>query len=181
MVKLNIAGTTSVGVPKTMVFVDDKGKGHIYPSLTAKNHISSHYGIPSIGLKNKAGNTVSTSKIGGYVDSSDPLIINAVKKARVKTEKAQKIIIQGVQEIQQAQQNIENAVKKRGRPKLTEEQKAKNKQMRKGKKKANLTAKISSNNMANDTVNNLFTSSLSSLPKPKKNRKKHANNSSTGN
>ena len=59
MVKLNIAGTTLVGVPKTMVFLDDKGKGHIYPSLTAKNHISSHYGIASVGLKNKQGYTVA--------------------------------------------------------------------------------------------------------------------------
>ena len=59
MVKLNIAGTTLVGVPKTMVFLDDKGKGHIYPSLTGKNHISSHYGIASVGLKNKQGYTVA--------------------------------------------------------------------------------------------------------------------------
>ena len=53
MPKLNIAGTTLVGVPKSMVFLDDKGKGHIYPALTAKNHISSHYGIPAINLKDK--------------------------------------------------------------------------------------------------------------------------------
>ena len=170
MVKLNIAGTTVVGVPKTMVFLDDKGRGHIYPSLTEKNHISSHYGIPSINLKKKEGYTVAASK-SVYTDSSNPNIVNTVKKARAKTEKAQKKIKEGVQEIQQAQKSVENAVKKRGRPKLSEEQKAINKQMREQKKQANLTAKISASDMANDMVNNLFTSTLSSLPKTKKGRK----------
>jgi len=91
MVKLNIAGTTVVGVPKTMVFLDEKGRGHIYPSLTEKNNISSHYGIPSINLKKKEGYTVAASK-SVYTDSSNPNIVNTVKKARAKTEKTQKKI-----------------------------------------------------------------------------------------
>ena len=87
MPKLNIAGTTLVDVPKSMVFLDDKGKGHIYPSLTAKNHISSHYGIPSISLKDKKGYTVAVGK-SVYTDSSNSNIVNMVKKAKTMVKKA---------------------------------------------------------------------------------------------
>jgi hypothetical protein len=136
MVKLNIAGSTLVGLPKNMVFLDEKGKGHIYPSLTAKKHIATHYGIPSIELNAKKGYNVGIVGKSTYTDSSNKNIVNTVKKARAKTEKAQKKIKEGVQEIQQAQQSVEIAVKKRGRPKLSQEQKAANKQMRKDKKMA---------------------------------------------
>ncbi len=74
-------------VPHKMVFVDSKGEGHLYPSLTKKKHISSHYGQSAIltDYNTIPGNLLKVSKCE-YTNYNDK-----VKKAQqAKLAKDQK-------------------------------------------------------------------------------------------
>ena len=80
MVRYFQAGTNIVGLPKQMVFLDKKGTQHLYPSLTPKHHIASHYGSSAIetAYNTKAGNLLKITK-GSYTNYKEK--VNKQKKA----------------------------------------------------------------------------------------------------
>jgi hypothetical protein len=102
MVRYFQAGTNIVGLPKNMVFLDKSGGQHLYPSLTPKHHIASHYGTSAIetAYNTKAGNLLKIKK-GTYTNYKE------------KVKKQQK----AVKELVKANLAVETAAKKmRGRP-----------------------------------------------------------------
>ncbi len=80
MVKYFQAGTNIVGLPKEMVFIDKKNNPHLYPSLTPKHHIASHYGHSAIetAYNPRGGNLLKITK-GQYTDYEKK--VKKVKKA----------------------------------------------------------------------------------------------------
>lgn len=192
MVKLNLAGSTIIGLPKEMVFLDEKKKGHIYPTLTPKNHLASHYGIPAIVLENKKGYTVGTVKKSMFTDSSNTNIVNAVKKARAKTEKArtrktaaereqmkadkeakkaERLKKKADNEAKKAEREAKKAEKEKMKAERVAKTAAKNK-AKYDKYQPNLVNKINASVMANDMFDNLLPGAMASLPQAKRGRPK---------
>ena len=69
MVKYFQAGTNIVGLPKEMVFIDKSNNPHLYPSLTPKHHIATHYGHSAIetAYNPRGGNLLKITR-GQYTD-----------------------------------------------------------------------------------------------------------------
>ena len=110
-------GSASVQVPEYMVGLDKLGHQHLYPSLTAKGHLSVHNGMDAIGLSPLAKGT-QIKAVKGSLEN----YIKKAKKAAKKTSKARK----AVAEANTAQAELATAahvVKTRGRAKLTEAEK----------------------------------------------------------
>ena len=102
MVKYFQAGTNIVGLPKEMVFIDKSNNPHLYPSLTPKHHIATHYGHSAIetAYNPRGGNLLKITR-GQYTDYA--------KKVK-KQSKAAKALAN-------ATASVETAAKRmRGRP-----------------------------------------------------------------
>ena len=101
MVRYFKAGTNTIGLPKEMVFFDKSQHPHLFPSLTPKHHLASHYGQSAIqtAYNPKGGNLLKITR-GEYTDYA--------KKVK-KVKKAAKALAD-------ATTGVENAAKKMRKP-----------------------------------------------------------------
>lgn len=81
------AGTNIVGLPQKMVFIDKSGGAHLYPSLTPKHHLATHYGVSAIetAYNTKPGNLLKITR-GQYENYKDK--VKKQKRAAKKLVKA---------------------------------------------------------------------------------------------
>ena len=144
MVRYFQAGTNIVGLPKQMVFLDKKGTQHLYPSLTPKHHIASHYGSSAIetAYNTKAGNLLKITK-GSYTNYKEK--VNKQKKAVKELVKANVAVETAAKKMRGRPRKITTApsmvvvqapvpAMKTRRPRLTSEQKALKEQQKANKK-----------------------------------------------
>ena len=125
-------GTASVQIPEYMVGVDRVGHQHLYPSLTAKGHLSVHGGVDAIGLSSFAKGT-HIKAVKGSLENYK----RKANKAAKKTVKAHK----AVAEANTAQAELATAahiVKTRGRARLTEAEKQRRADLKQQERNAKL-------------------------------------------
>jgi hypothetical protein len=185
------AGTNIVGLPKKMVFIDKSGGAHLYPSLTPKNHLATHYGTSAIetAYNTKPGNLLKVTK-GQYENYKDK--VKKQKKAAKKLVKASADVAVAEKKMRgRPRKNpaapvvaVVGAAPKVRRPR-TEEQKKEsaakramtiaNKKMallNTGSNKTDLVTKLNASVIANDMFNELLPAALATLPKAKRGRPK---------
>jgi predicted RNase H-like nuclease (RuvC/YqgF family) len=170
------AGTNIVGVPKKMVFVDSKGEGHLFPTLTAKKHIASHYGQNAVITDYvKSGNLLKLSK-GEYIKHTEKIKKAKSKKmsAEMEAKKAQqeqKRLEREAKKVEKEKKKAERDAKKAERDAKKAERDAK-KMVIKEKNTADLKNKLTASVIANDMYHEALGSALATLPKGKRGRPK---------
>lgn len=130
MVRYFQAGTNIVGLPKEMVFIDKSNNPHLYPSLTPKHHIATHYGHSAIetAYNPKGGNLLKITR-GQYTDYAKKVkkqskAAKALANATASVETAAKRMRGRPRKNLAIVDNIVAVPKAKGRARLTEEVKA---------------------------------------------------------
>jgi hypothetical protein len=157
MVKYLKAGASVLNVPEKVVFTDKKGKDHLLPTLSKKeHHIASHYGLPAITtVANVKSIRTVRVKRGDLVKF--PIKTRAAKKPKLTVEeKSARKIARAMAKANKVVSGI-NTVKK---------------------DKKQLVAKLTASTMADDIFNAILPAAMATVtrkrgrPLGSKNKKK---------